>query len=283
MAELGPYILLISKPFGITSFQFTDKVRKILKARKAGHTGTLDPMATGLMVIALNGATRFIPFINTNAKEYVIQVLFGVETDTDDITGNIINENNAVPDINAIRKALGSFTGNIKQKPPIFSAKKVKGKRLYKYARDGENVAEIKEVDINIYRIEVLSFNRSKLNLRVLCSKGTYMRSLARDLGHLLNTFATLSAISRTRVGKFSIEQATSLSFLSFDKKRGFIKMEDAIDLPSITINNKNKFMNGVDIETNFIIVRDKKGSFLGIGKIQDGKIHPDKVINENI
>ncbi len=275
--------MLISKPFGITSFQFTDKVRKILKARKAGHTGTLDPMATGLMVIALNSATKFIPFIDTNTKEYVIQVLFGIETDTDDITGNIINKSDTMPNISEIKETLKNFTGIIKQKPPIFSAKKIKGKRLYKYARNGEKVANIKTINVNIHSIKILSFNKNKLNLRVVCSKGTYMRTLARDIGHMLNTFATLSAIARTRAGKFSIEQAAFISSLLHGERKGFVGLNEAIELPSLITNDKSKFMNGIDIETNFVTVRDSKGNFLGLGRVENGKIHPEKVINENI
>jgi tRNA pseudouridine55 synthase len=282
MEELRPYILLVSKPFGVTSFQFTDRVKKLLKAKKAGHTGTLDPMATGLMVIALNGATRFIPFIDTDTKEYVIQVKFGIETDTDDITGNIIKKGSRMPDLEEIQLVLDSLTGNIKQEPPLFSAKKVKGKRLYKYAREGKEI-EVKEVEVSIYKIDILFFNRERIVLRVLCSKGTYMRSFARDLGRKLDTFATLSAIARTKVGKFSLKDSTFISCIEKGDRRGFVPLGEAIDLPELVINNRNKFINGIDIKTKFVKVFDKNGSFIGIGKIVENGIHPERVINEDI
>ena len=282
MEELRPYILLISKPFGITSFQFMDRVRTVLGARKAGHTGTLDPMATGLMVIALNNATRFIPFINTDIKEYVIQIQFGIETDTDDITGNVINSGNKVPDISEIEAVLGDFIGDVRQRPPFYSAKKVNGKRLYKYARD-KNEVEVKESDVSIYKIEIMFFKKNKLVLRVLCSKGTYMRALARDLGRKLGTFATLSAIARTRVGNFYIKDAAFLSCIAQGARKGLIPLSEAVDLPALTIENKNAFLNGIDIKTKFVKVQDNAGNFIGIGEVQESVIHPKKVLNENI
>ena len=282
MEELHPYILLVSKPFGITSFQFTEKVRTVLGAIKAGHTGTLDPLATGLMVIALNSATRFIPFINTDIKEYVVQIQFGVETNTDDVTGNIINSGGKIPGRGEIEAVLSDFVGNIRQRPPLYSAKKVNGKRLYKYARD-KNAVEVKKSEVYIYEIKIMFFEKDKLVLRVLCSKGTYMRALARDLGQKLGTFATLSAIARTRVGNFYIKDATFFSCITRGARKGFISLSDAVDLPALTMDNKNAFLNGMDIKTEFVKVQDKAGNFIGVGTVLEGVIHPKKVLNENI
>ena len=277
MEELRPYILLISKPFGTTSFRFTEKVRTVLGARKAGHTGTLDPIATGLMVIALNSATRFIPFITPDIKEYVVQIPFGVETDTDDITGNVINSGGKIPNVSEIEAVLSDFMGNVRQRPPFYSAKKVNGKRLYKYARD-KNEVEVRESEVYIYEIKIIFFEKDKLVLRVLCSKGTYMRALARDLGRRLGTFATLSAIARTRVGDFYIKDAAFLSCITRGARKGFIPLNDAVDLPTLTIENKNTFLNGIDIKTEFVKVQDKAGNFIGIGEVRGSAIHPKKV-----
>ncbi len=281
MEELRPYILLISKPYGITSFKFTEKVKKTLHAKKAGHTGTLDPIATGLMVIALNGATKFIPFINTETKEYVIEVRFGIETDTCDISGNITKKGGKIPTLSEMQRAIKHFTGKIRQTPPLYSAKKVNGKKLYEYARKGERV-DVKEAEVTIYGIDILSFKNERVALRVLCTKGTYMRSLARDMGRFLGTYATLGAIARTKVGKFKIGDATFLSCIEKGIRKGFVPLKDALDFPELIVSGEG-FSNGLPVKTDFVKVIDKNGKFIGIGGVDKGYIRPKRVLNENI
>ncbi len=282
MAEYLNRILLISKPYGITSFKFTNLVKKILRARKAGHTGTLDPMATGLMVIALNNATKFIRFINTDRKEYVIRIIFGKETDTDDVTGSVLRRSKKIPVITEVESVLKKFIGEFVQEAPIFSAKKTKGIPFYELARKGEKTPK-REAKVIIYGIEIINYEGGKLDLRVDCSRGTYMRSLARDIGKACGSAATLGAIARTRVGNFFIKNATTLRKLKNGEKEGFIELKDAILFPSLVIENSLSFLNGADIITDFVKVFDGDGNFLGVGKVREGKIHPEKISNENL
>jgi len=283
MDTLGKNILLIAKPFGLTSFAVTNRVKKILHAKKAGHIGTLDPMATGLMVVALNSATRFIPYIDTDEKRYVIQIQFGIETDTDDITGSIINQKDSVVTIEEIKRVLDQFIGIIEQIPPNYSAKKFKGKPFYKYARQGEIIKK-KPCQVEIHKMSIVSFHSNKLVLDITCSKGTYMRSIARDMGRALGTFATLSAITRLSIGRFCISDAATFGRIkSGDFDKGFLTADQAIDLPVLFVKEASRFKNGLDITVDKVVVRDEKGVFIGIGRHKDGKVHPEKVLNEDI
>ena len=282
MVEYRNHILLISKPYGITSSKFTNLVKKILKARKAGHTGTLDPIATGLMVIALNDATKFIQFINTDRKEYVIRIILGKETDTDDITGNVSRYSDKIPEISEIESALKKFIGKFEQEAPAFSAKKINGVPFYELARKRKAVPK-RKFEVEIYGIEVINYKNGNLDLRVSCSKGTYMRSLARDIGKVCGSAATLGAIARTKIGNFSVKDATTLTKLKKGESRGFVEIGNAISYPSLVLKNPRNFLNGIDLETNFVKVFDENGKFLGMGRVKEGKIHPEKVLNEDL
>ncbi len=292
MEKYPSLILLVSKPFGITSFKFTEQVKRVMKAKKAGHTGTLDPMATGLMVIALNDATRFIPYLNTDTKEYIIQVRFGIETDTGDISGKVVRKSESIPSIDEVQKKISALIGEVEQVPPVFSAKKVNGTPMYKLARNGKKV-ETKPVKVNVYEIEVKSFKQGNLVLRVLCSKGTYMRALARDLGRVLGSAATLSAICRTKVGKFSVNDATYISCLKAGKTKGIVPLKDALDFPVLQLrdtlsensgasgkskNSVKAFLNGNSVPAQFVSVADKDGRFLGVAHLEDNTVKPEKV-----
>ena len=292
MEKYPSLILLVSKPFGITSFKFTEQVKRVMKAKKAGHTGTLDPMATGLMVIALNNATRFIPFLSTDTKEYIIQVRFGIETDTGDISGKVVKRSESIPSMEKIQKKISAFVGEIVQVPPVFSAKKVSGTPMYKLARNGEKV-KAKPVKVKIYEIEIKSFKEGNLVLRVLCSKGTYMRALARDLGRALGSVATLSAICRTKVGKFSINDATYMSCLKAGKTKGIVPLKDALDFPVLQLkgalsegsstldktgSSVKAFLNGNSMSVRYVSVIDRDGRFLGVARVQEGAVKPEKV-----
>ena len=313
MEKYPSLILLVSKPFGITSFKFTEQVKRVMKAKKAGHTGTLDPMATGLMVIALNDATRFIPYLNTDTKEYIIQVRFGVETDTGDISGEPVRKSEKIPSASEIQEKIPAFLGEIEQIPPVFSAKKVNGTPMYKLIRSGEKV-EAKPAKVKIYEIEVKSYkklhNEGNLVLRVLCSKGTYMRALARDLGRALGSAATLSAICRTKVGRFSIEDATYISCLKAGKTKGVVPLKDALDFPILQLRETGAvkaggvngggvntgavnagavnagvqkspveaFLNGMNLPVGHISVIDEQGHFLGVARIVSETVKPEKV-----
>ncbi len=198
-------ILLINKPKGKTSFSLVRELRKLLNVKKIGHAGTLDPFATGVMVMLIGrDYTRLSDRFLLSDKEYVAQVHLGIVTDTYDCEGQILSRSEKVPSIEDIQQALTFFQGEIEQIPPMFSAKKKQGKKLYELARQGIEI-EREPVKINV-QTELLSFTYPYLELRVKCSKGTYIRSLAYDLGQKLGCGAHLSNLTRTRSGNFLLE-----------------------------------------------------------------------------
>ena len=219
-------ILIIDKPAGITSHDVVARVRRSLRTKRAGHTGTLDPFATGVMVVVVGKATRLAQFLDKDEKEYVAEVQFGWETDTGDVTGvrsaecGLGNEEVAAR-VGEIEweELLAKFRGTIKQVPPMYSAKKLEGKKLYELARKGVEV-EREAVEVTIRELEILersvvSDQRSALEVRVVCSAGTYIRTLAEDIGRATGLLAHLTALRRTRAGKFGIEQAVTLEALA--------------------------------------------------------------------
>jgi tRNA pseudouridine55 synthase len=206
-------ILLINKPSNITSFAVIDKIKKKFKLKKIGHSGTLDSFATGLLLIGINEATKILQYYMELEKEYEASFHLGITTDTCDITGIKTSEYSGVlPELVDIENALKDFIGNIVQIPPHYSAIKVNGKRASDWIRKGINV-DLKPRQVTIKNIEILSYNKPILTLRILCSKGTYIRALARDLGEKLGCGAYVSFLKRTKLGKFTVEQA-----LEFDE-----------------------------------------------------------------
>ncbi len=255
-------ILIIDKPAGITSHDVVYKVRRALKTKRVGHTGTLDPFATGVMVILVGQATRLAQFLDKDVKEYDAVVRFGFETDTGDRTGSPKSEVQGPTSVNIeqVEGALESFRGEIEQVPPMYSAKKVDGKKLYELARRGETI-ERKSVKVMIHKLEQTPpppatddesiFERSTLGIQVSCSAGTYIRTLAEDIGRELGTGAHLTELRRTAAGKFSISQAITLEELvEMDEPAcGLIPMEDAVDhLHKIELNEDRarKTRNGL-------------------------------------
>jgi tRNA pseudouridine55 synthase len=217
-------ILIIDKPAGITSHDVVARVRRILGTKRVGHTGTLDPFATGLMVILVGRATRLAQFLDKDTKEYVADVQFGFETDTGDNTGLRISDCGLRTE-ELIAKlqdtdfecVLSKFRGEIMQTPPMYSAKKVEGKKLYELARAGENI-DRKPNPVLISHLELLRDEipdpQSAIRIRVACSAGTYIRTLAEDIGREIGVGAHLTALRRTAAGKFNIDQAISLEEL---------------------------------------------------------------------
>lgn len=205
-------ILVINKPKNWTSFDVVKKVRNLLRAKKVGHTGTLDPMATGVLVLCFGRATKEVQKIMGMEKEYVGEVTLGATSNTDDADGEITPNLNKPtdPGLGVIEKLLEEFKGTIEQIPPQFSAKKVEGHRAYKLARKGQLV-ELKPNLVTVHKIEILDYFWPKLKIRVQCGKGFYMRSLARDIGEKLGVGGYLTELKRTRVGKYSIEQALAI------------------------------------------------------------------------
>jgi len=203
--------LLIKKPKTWTSFDVVAKIRGKFKAKKVGHTGTLDPMATGVLVLCLGKATKLAQELTGLDKEYIGEITLGGRSNTDDVEGEVVENPDAKPvSLDQIKTVLEEFKGEILQMPPQFSAKKVNGQRAYAVARKG-GVVELKAVTIKINDIEILDYQWPKLTLRIDCGKGTYIRSIARDVGEKLGVGGYLSALERTRVGKFLIQEAKTI------------------------------------------------------------------------
>lgn len=208
-------ILLIDKPSGITSHDVVDRVRRTLKMKKVGHAGTLDPNATGLMMILVGKGTKASQYLMSMDKTYTGTIQLGLETDSYDIDGEVLLESNpAAIDESILLEHMRSFIGDQYQKPPMFSAKKIKGVPLYKHARKGKEV-EREERLIRISDFRLLANRFPHLDFEIAVSKGTYVRSVAHDLGKKLGTGACLTALRRTRISDFSIENAVDLDVLA--------------------------------------------------------------------
>lgn len=244
-------ILLLNKEIGYTSFQAINKAKRLINASKVGHSGTLDPFASGLLVVTVNKATKVNQFIETQDKEYIATLKLGIRTSTLDLEGEVI-ETKEVPSLteDMIVSALNKFKGKIKQLPPMYSALKVNGQRLYDLARQGIEV-ERKEREVEIYDIELLSFNNDEIEFKVNCSKGTYIRTLGESISEELNTCGHLIKLIRTRVGNFHIEDAYKLDELNNYK---LFSIKDALyDFYKIKINDEEiiKVKNGLKFKFN--------------------------------
>lgn len=211
-------LLLVDKPAGMTSHDVVQHVRRIYGERSIGHLGTLDPFATGLLVLLLGRATRLATFLDTEPKVYEATIRFGAETDTDDETGTVIRTS-APPRESDVRSSLKTLTGTISQVPPAYSAKSVDGTRAYDAARRGTPL-DISAVDVTVHGWDIRELRGEALSAVVTCSGGTYIRALARDLGRLTSSAAHLGSLRRTRVGEFDVRDAATLEILSADPAR---------------------------------------------------------------
>ncbi len=211
--ELGE-ILNINKPVGWTSFDVVKKIRGQLNIKKVGHAGTLDPFATGVLLICTGRATKKVEDLMNLKKEYIARIEFGKTTDSYDLTGTILSERSADNlELENINQVIKQFHGEIYQTPPMYSAVKVNGERLYKLARRGE-VVERKPRKIKIYQTDVIDFRNPFLKLRIVCSRGTYIRALANDMGEILGCGGYLTSLTRTRVGDYKLEDSFEIKDL---------------------------------------------------------------------
>ena len=213
-------VLIVDKPAGVTSHDVVNQVRRLAGIRRVGHAGTLDPMATGVLVLLLGQATRLSRFATAHTKRYVGVVRFGETTTTYDAEGEIVDRRPVEVDLRAIEAALDAFRGSIKQVPPMYSAIRVGGQRLYKLAREGEEV-EREARPVEIYELEIVAWQSPDLTLDVRCSSGTYVRSLAHDLGQSLGCGGHLSALRRTESGHFTLAQSHTPDELQALKNAG--------------------------------------------------------------
>ncbi|MGC2237074.1 MAG: tRNA pseudouridine(55) synthase TruB [Pyrinomonadaceae bacterium] len=264
--------LIIDKPEGFTSHDVVARCRRILRTKRIGHTGTLDPFATGVMVIMVGRATRLARFLDKDAKEYEAMVRFGSETDTGDRTGELRITNYELRDVSIeeIENILPEFRGKIEQTPPMYSAKKVEGKKLYELARKGIEI-ERKPVNITIYELEVQSskfkVQSSDVSIRVLCSAGTYIRTLAEDIGRKLKTGAHLAELRRTRAGKFDLSKVVTLEKLEeivIDNRLddALISMNEAIShLPKVVLSESDikKTQSGIKLKFESVEIEENQ------------------------
>lgn len=240
----------LDKPLNLTSTQAMAKVRRIMNAQKAGHAGTLDPLATGILPIALGEATKTIPFAQDRLKTYEFTITWGEQRSTDDAEGDVIARSEVRPDQDAVNLALAEFTGEIEQIPPKFSAIKVDGQRAYDLARDGQDV-ELKPRNVYVGSLELLDARSEDADFRMTCGKGTYVRSLARDMAEKLGSCGYISALRRTAVGSLNDHTSISLEKLEEmgDKARDALMPLDAVldDIPALTLTQEevSRLRNG--------------------------------------
>ncbi|MBR0137174.1 MAG: tRNA pseudouridine(55) synthase TruB [Erysipelotrichaceae bacterium] len=240
--------LLVNKPQGITSHTLVLKVRRALGIDKIGHTGTLDPMATGLMLLSIGKATKVLPFVVAHDKQYIAELTLGKATDTLDITGEITEERE-VPELTEerVKEVLDSFIGDQKQLPPMYSAKKVNGQTLYKAARNNQQI-ERKPQDINITELKLISFEENRIRFSVDCSSGTYIRVLAADIAGRLGTVGCLSYLDRTRIDRFKLKDAFTLEQIENGDYSCISIYEMLKDYPYYEMNDASAVLNGKTI-----------------------------------
>lgn len=279
--------LNIYKPAGMTSHDVVYKIRKISGIKQVGHTGTLDPFAEGVLPVCLGKATRLIEYM-TDDKEYLATVQFGKSTATYDLEGEVTNISVFKVNENDILTALKNFEGEIEQLPPIYSAIKVNGKKLYDYARKGQDV-EIKPRKVFIEKIELKSFDYENQSAEILikCSKGTYIRSIAHDLGKITGAYAYLTKLTRTQAGKFIINDAIKLDEIENNFSTDMlINPLDVIELPQINVKEEEleKIHNGQFLQ-NFgekngqpVILIYNNSVICAVGAAEDNKIKLKKV-----
>ncbi len=262
-------IILINKPLNCTSHDVVNKVRKICHTKKVGHCGTLDPLASGVLVLCINKATKALQFITSEDKEYIATITLGKATDTYDLEGKITSEKEYQNDLTLkqVEETLKTFLGKQKQVPPIYSAIKVNGKKLYEYARNNEKV-EIEPRDIEIYSLELLSFEKNEIKIKTHCSKGTYIRSLCVDIASALGYPGVMSSLIRTKSGHFALEDCITLEDLEQNPNQ-CIPIEEAFkDFKSLMIEDEKIVYHGKTISSFLegqVAIKNKEGKILAI------------------
>lgn len=272
-------VLNIYKPQGITSFDVVRKIKKIAKVKKVGHTGTLDPMATGVLPICMGNGTKIVDYIMNENKIYKAELKLGVVTDSYDREGKVLSESEVNVTKQQVIECINSFLGETEQVPPMYSALKVNGKRLYELARQGIEV-ERKKRRITIFSINILDINLPYVTFEVECSKGTYIRSLCYDIGEKLNTGATMWNLERIKTGAFNISNSVNLEDLIEDNlKQNLIPIDEALNkYDSVNIEERylKLLLNGVNINNKYVLSKIKsddilrvyvEDKFIGIGQ----------------
>lgn len=280
-------LILINKQKGFTSHDAVNVIRKKLNTKKVGHTGTLDPNATGVLPILVGKATKISKYLMEHDKTYIATIKLGEKTDTGDSEGQVIEEKSIPADLKKedINNALQNFFGKQKQVPPMYSAIKINGKKLYEYAREGKEV-KLEAREIEIYKIELLEYQNNKIKFEVECSKGTYIRTLCEDIAKKLGTVGYMEELQRTKVNNFRIEDSILLDDITLENaEKNMIKIEEVFkEKETIELDNKKLelFLNGVKLTYNLpnsIYRIYNNEQFIGIGVIENKLLKRDIVI----
>ncbi len=285
--------IALDKPLGMTSTHAVAVVRRLLNAKKAGHAGTLDPLASGLLPLAFGEATKTVPYVVDGEKAYRFTVTFGIETDTDDSEGRIVSQSDQRPSESEILAALPRFTGSVTQVPPRFSAIKIDGERAYDLARGGEAV-ELQPRIVEIHTLTLVSFDGQSAVLEAECGKGTYVRAIARDLGRLLGCYGYVTALRRTRVGPFTEADAVPLSALEADALapaaalrsvdtglRELVEVPVGGDGPMRLRRGQSVLLRGRDAPAEGeMVYATNAGQVIAIGTVERGELVPHRVFN---
>lgn len=291
--------VILDKPQGLTSTDAVNRVKRLFTAQKAGHAGTLDPLATGILPIALGEATKTVPYVVDGEKSYRFTVTWGAETDTDDSEGKVTATNEARPSQAAIEAILRDFMGDIQQMPPQYSAIKVEGARAYDLAREGQ-VFELAARQVTVHELTIREMAANSTTFDCDCGKGTYVRSLARDMGRRLGCLGHVTQLRRTRVGGFDETHAISLDKLtelanSATGRDGLMSVlrpvETALDdIPALTVSSSDaaRLIRGQAILIRGAgapiltgpVYATSRGSIVAVGEIRQGEMHPIRVFN---
>lgn len=247
-------IIAVNKPKDWTSFDVVNKIKRLLKIKRVGHLGTLDPMATGVLLVTVGKATKLFDYFQNKNKTYLAKFEFGYETDTLDITGKITKKTDTLPSIDDIKKSINKFIGEIEQVPPKYSAKNINGKRAYQLARNNEEF-ELKPKLVKIDDIKIVDYSNNILTVIISCGSGTYIRSICRDLAEKLNSYATMIELVRTDVGRINLKNCVNIQELDESNIRNYIiKLDKMLDIPIFSNNSQttSKLLNGQIIDTEY-------------------------------
>ncbi|MDB5509162.1 MAG: tRNA pseudouridine(55) synthase TruB [Hyphomicrobiales bacterium] len=283
---------ILDKPVGMTSTHAVARLKRIYNAKKAGHAGTLDPLASGLLPIAFGEATKTVPFVQDGEKAYRFTVRWGIETDSDDSDGKVVQTSERRPGPDQIVAALPRFTGTIMQVPPAFSAIKVNGERAYDMARDGE-VVELAARPITINSLDLVSCDDDEAVFEARCGKGTYVRAIARDLGRALGCLGHVTALRRTRVGPFSEMDGCSLAELEAEPQTAFDLLRPVeaglSEVPCVVVDRdgaarlrrgQSLLLRGRDAPFEGSAYASCGGVVVAFGVVEQGELVPSRVFN---
>jgi tRNA pseudouridine55 synthase len=289
--EVNGWVVL-DKPAGLTSTQAVSKLKRLFNAKKAGHAGTLDPLASGVLPVAFGEATKTVPFVQEGEKAYRFTVQWGAETDTDDAEGKITQTSGARPDSDAIAALLPRFTGEIMQRPPSFSAIKVNGERAYDLAREGE-IVDLAPRPIAVHALRLIASEADRAVLEAECGKGTYVRAIARDLGRALGCFGHVTALRRTRVGPFHEQYSARLAELLDAPERAnehMLGVESGLtELPCVVLDRnaaarlrrgQSVILRGRDAPEEGAAYAVCSGVVIASGVVEQGEFLPNRVFN---